>query len=516
MLPKSLVAAAPAVATKASVKWLPTLVLMPIATLAAVALTLVALVRGLMAKNGTTQQRDDAAMAREEIRSWRQDHRLSTVIVPMAFVVAFVFAPAAAVTLVLLVAALVMLMLWQRLAAAGLATRAELGSMAGQWLETLAVQSLMLAPLLAAHSPLAFHLAGSTPQMGVSLLAPLLLLGALACHAIARSGKPYAARLAWWCVTILMVSSLQRAPDSLVGEPVRSSDGWATAATTSFAEPSFVDIAEMVANLRAGGLPAPTIDELAPFYREVNPTAFSYTCHALLDLGLASPDVEQNWRAAFAGSPANPDRLARPDLVNSPAELLRYRLHQRQGLLLPLERDRIVAAVLDAHRTPNEHDSLGRLLAVAATLRELGADPMALRDRVHELLRATATNPEPTQGVGFLDYRRQAGTRVVADACNPVHSARAVLLMAQFGALSDLDVAAFDLHLQRRCAPQNAPVQFGNYAAFAALQAWRAQPGHVPFEPTWLDCAARWQVLCAVVLLVGFAVAATVCSRPSA
>jgi hypothetical protein len=59
-------------------------------------------------------------------------------------------------------------------------------------------------------------------------------------------------------------------------------------------------------------------------------------------------------------------------------------------------------------------------------------------------------------------------------------------------------------------------VQFGNYAAFAALQAWRAQPGHVPFEPTWLDCAARWQVLCAVVLLVGFAVAATVCSRPSA
>ncbi|MEQ1634942.1 MAG: hypothetical protein ABL997_21360, partial [Planctomycetota bacterium] len=58
-------------------------------------------------------------------------------------------------------------------------------------------------------------------------------------------------------------------------------------------------------------------------------------------------------------------------------------------------------------------------------------------------------------------------------------------------------------------------VQFGNYAAFAGLLALRAQPGHVAFAPTVLDRAARGMVMGAVVLLVLFAIAATLRTKPA-
>ncbi|MEY2715892.1 MAG: hypothetical protein RIT24_2235 [Planctomycetota bacterium] len=518
-LPKSLTTTlGAAVATKASAKILPTVVMLPVATFAAVVVSLLFVLRAAFAKGIDVEQRTDAKLAREELQAWWGDHIWLKFLSIALLCVLVAISPMVALTLGCVSFSVGLLVVCNRLARAGLATRDEIARTArggllfvGAQLTTLPV--LEVDPLMAAAGGV-----GVFPvQRGLMLVTPVLLAAACYCHLRIRA-RELRDRVFLPIVALLIagygiIMSQQRS--RVILETFARVD----AVVTQSAFPPHADtVALLDAVARQAGLGGVGRQALATFATRVGDTESQLVAHGFVELGLVDDARKRAWLESAPRFYADPLALAEKPALAKSISFAGWMMLKAEALRAdPARRDAYADIVVRAFAEPHEHDSLVQLHWTVRALEGCGADVGRLRGRAHELLVACANRDEDGTRTGFLPVRASRNLqRVYPGFSAPEAAAAATLLMTKFGVPDGIDLASVDRALVRSLHIVGESNSMDAHLAFATQHALRAMPGHEAEERGPLRVVAEWQTAFAAVVLALGAVVVTLRARPVA
>jgi hypothetical protein len=513
-LPKALPASVgAAMATKASAKLLPTLVLLPIATMVAVALTLFAVLRLFLAPAINSEQRADRQLVQEELCQWWSELLGWKVACSIALAAGVFFFPVASFTLGFVTATIGLLVFYDRLARASLASPDEIARCARGVLMAIVIQLGALPILIRADGAL---FGTDTPvQHGVMLVAPLLTLAALWCHLSIRSRQPRDRVFlvsAGAAIFVMGISLTVPWPQPNIPE---SLEGLESAASHRPYPPTLEQVFVVDAAARLAGHPGLSRDGLADRAAELAAEDSDDSLLAALQLGLVDDATQKSWREGRRRSPYQVEMLRdHPLLARSPGLLLHVLLRADELRADAVLRAAYASAIVDAYSQPDRFDNVVDLVQAVSALDSIGADASPLRVRAHELLLACTTRDVKHACVGFALFRphmEDAGAGGVH--ATAIAGAAAVVLMGKFGAPEGLDLREVDRGFARQLPWRIDSERFAALAAFAGRSALQKLDAFVAEEPSALGAIAHWQVFAGALVLAFGAIAVTTRAR---
>lgn len=509
-LPKSLsTTVGAAVATKASANLLPTLVLLPIATMIAVALTLFAVLRLFLSPATNVEQRANRQLAQEELRQWWSERLGWKSVCLIAFATGLFIFPVASFTLAFVAAALGLLVFYDRLAQASLASPDEIARCARGVLMATVIQSGALPMLLSVHGA-AFGMEASV-QHGVLWVAPLLTLAALWCHFTIRHKEPRDRAFLVSIGMAIFVIGLSMAQPWMQPNTPESLQGIEAAASRRPYPPALERVFVIDAAARLAGGPGLSREGLANRAASLAEEESDDARLAALQLGLVEEATQRSWREGGALSRLPLDSLReRPELARSAGLLLHVLLRADELRADASLRDVYAAAIVGAYGSPHRFDNLVNLLQAVVTLENIGADASPLRVRAHELLIACMARDVEHARVGFTLFRPKSADAAAGGLyAQPIAGAAAVVLMSKFGVPVEIDLREVGRGLVHQMSWRSDIERFDALGAFAANSVLQTLPNYVAEEPSTLAVIARWQFLAGALVLVFSAIAVT-------
>ena len=517
-LPKSLPAALGATAaTKASAKILPTFVLWPVATLVAVVLTLLVVLRAAFAGQSNVAQRQDARLAREEMLSWWSGHMRIQLAGVAVLAAALVLSPMFAFTLTTLGISIGLVALCSRLTKAGLATRDEIARAARGAMIFLG-SSFGALPLMQSGS-LITHWTGWNEfpaQQGLMFVIPLLLAGAWFCHTRIQERVPmdkfFVPIFALSLIPLGIAVSFQSR-----SKPLESFEGVDAVVMQERFSPRGDQVALLDAIARHAGLAGIGREALQSWSARMGTQLVDSDYFAFDALGLVEEAQRKAWIAELPRFQEDLEVLAqKPELAKSLSFVSRLMLEADALRADTARRDAYAALVVRAHSEPGQYDSLVTLWWAVHALEVCGADISGLRPRVEELLMSCANVDERGANVGFFTFRKNMQAVTVYPGYSaPEAAAAAVLLMSRFGVPSAIDPAGVERALVRSVHTSGEVNAVSAYMAFATQRAVRGLPGYAAEERGVLRLAAEWQAAFSALVLVFGAVVLTLRAKPA-
>lgn len=514
VLPKPLTAGiSGAVATKGLTKLVPGVAAFPVAVVAILVVTMFVSVRALFRPVGAAAEDVSSKRIDRELSEWWRRHVLAVALVVVGLFVLLIFARVEAVVLIMVCSTIALLLIWGRLAAAGFATRDEVGKRASGILILVAANSFVFLQSI------------RSDQAAVLAVTPMLFLAASGCVWLTRGGGPRAVMIAGLGAVLVGAMSLLGVGEAnkvaVTVDDVRRRIE-ATDDQPSWATPR--DVARWVRHLRGAGEPLPDLSALRAAVHafrdaELGKSRFDLEALGVIELGFAR---ESDWRFWRTDKGYRERKLLEGNAPDSSLGYLATHLLAHTGELDEAGRAALARAIVAENGAELRYDAFDDFVHEIVLVEALGHGGLVagMRERAQRLLRDRWIVTEDGRMLAFTEHRWSEedapGRRVERLSFVTLDStSRAVELIARFGAPEEVDLVALGRYLdEQRLRYGFAELRSIHADAACALRRLQTLPAYdlavtAEPDPPLLAVLMRWRVFAGALLLAGFALAAT-------